>query len=185
MVKAMLAAREVFDFWFIDHGREHWFGGGPAFDAEIAEKFGETFAAVARGEAWTWRATAEGRVAEIVVLDQFSRQLHRGDASAFAQDGMALVLAQEAVAGGFDVLLPPGPQRMFMYMPFMHSESLLVHEEAIRLFTLLGVQEVLDFEMAHVACLQRFGRYPRRNAPLGRTSTPEEAAYVASDEGRW
>ena len=83
------------------------------------------------------------------------------------------------------MLLPPGPQRMFMYMPFMHSESLVVHEEAIRLFTLLGNQEVLDFELAHVACLQRFGRYPRRTEPLGRTSTLEEAEYVASDEGRW
>jgi uncharacterized protein (DUF924 family) len=185
-MKAMMQiAKEVLEFWFVEHGQEQWFGGGPAFDAKLAARFAETHEAVSRGETWQWRTTPEGRLAEIVVLDQFSRQLHRGTARAFAQDGMALVLAQEAVARGDDMLLPQGPQRMFLYMPYMHSESLLVHEETVRLFTLLGNEQALEFEMAHVTCLKRFGRYPRRNAPLGRTSTPEEIEYIASDQDRW
>lgn len=178
------SAAEVIDFWFVQHGQEHWFGGGPAFDAKIAAEFGTTHDEVSRGEAWTWRQTPEGRLAEIVVLDQFSRQLHRGQARAFAQDPMALALAQEAVTGGHGAALPP-ERRMFLLLPFMHSESLVIHDEAVRLFTELGIQETLDFEMAHQAVLRRFGRYPRRNAALGRTSTPEELEYIASDADRW
>lgn len=181
----MRSHEDVLKFWFVDHDRSHWFGGGPAFDAKIAAEFGPTHAAVAAGEAWKWRETPAGRLAEIVVLDQFSRQLHRGTARAFASDAMALALAQEAVAAGHDQALDPGPQRMFLYMPYMHSESLVVHDEAVRLFTALGNEDVLNFEIAHRDLLHRFGRYPRRNQPLGRPSTPEEAAYCASEEGRW
>jgi uncharacterized protein (DUF924 family) len=118
----------------------------------------------------------------VIVLDQFSRQLHRGSPKAFAQDGMALVLAQEAVAGRFDQALEP-QRRMFLYMPYMHSESLVIHEEAQRLFTALGDQQQLKYEAIHLDCLKRFGRYPRRNAALGRESTPEELDYIASGEG--
>jgi uncharacterized protein (DUF924 family) len=98
---------------------------------------------------------------------------------------MALALAQEAVAAGHDRELEPMPERMFLYMPYMHSESLVVHEEAMRLFTSLGDDEILAYETAHRDLLRRFGRYPRRNEPLGRLSTPEEAAYCASEEGKW
>jgi uncharacterized protein (DUF924 family) len=180
----MHTADDVLTFWFVDHGREHWFGGGPAFDAELTEKFAETHASVARGEAWTWRATADGRLAEIIVLDQFSRQIHRGTASAFASDSMALVLAQEAVAAGHDLAVPH-ERRMFFYLPYMHSESLLIHEESLRLHKALGVEEGVQYELAHQDVLRRFGRYPRRNEALGRVSTPEEREYCASDEGRW
>ncbi len=180
----MKTADDVLKFWFVDHDRSHWFGGGPAFDAELAAAFADTHAAVAAGEAWTWRTTPSGRLAEILVLDQFSRQLHRGTAHAFAADPMALALSQEAVAAGHDQALQP-TERMFLYMPYMHSESLVIHEEAMRLFTALGNDDVLKFEIAHRDLLRRFGRYPRRNEPLGRISTPEEAAYCASDEGRW
>jgi uncharacterized protein (DUF924 family) len=180
----MKTATDVLNFWFVDHGQKDWFGGGPEFDAKLAAAFGETHLAVAAGEAWRWRATPEGRLAEIIVLDQFSRQLYRGEAKAFAQDAMALALAQEAVAGGHDQTLDQ-QKRMFLYMPYMHSESLVVHEETLRLFTALGLEEPLQFEKAHIEVLQRFGRYPRRNEPLGRTSTSAEAAYCASDEGKW
>jgi uncharacterized protein (DUF924 family) len=178
----MRSADEVLDFWFVAHGQDDWFGGKEEFDAKLQAGFADTHAAVARGEAWKWRATADGRLAEIIVLDQFSRQLYRGSARAFAQDPMALALAQEAVAGGHDVALDPG-RRLFAYMPYMHSESLLVHEEGVRLFTALGDQGALDYELAHVEVLRRFGRYPRRNAALGRQSTPEEVEYMASGEG--
>lgn len=178
----MKSAADVLRFWFIEHGQDDWFGGKAEFDAEIEHAFGETHLAVAAGEAWRWRQTPEGRLAEIIVLDQFSRQLHRGEAKAFASDAMALALAQEAVAGGHDQLLEP-PRRMFLYMPYMHSESLVVHEESVRLFTALGMEETLKYELAHVDVLKRFGRYPRRNAALGRTSTSQEVEYCASNEG--
>ena len=180
----MMSAARVLEFWFVEHGRAQWFGGGPEFDAKLAAEFAETHLAVAAGEAWRWRETPEGRLAEIIVLDQFSRQLHRGEAKAFASDNMALALAQEAVAGGHDQALDQ-QKRMFLYMPYMHSESLVVHEESVRLFTSLGIEETLNYELAHVDVLKRFGRYPRRNAALGRTSTSVEAEYCASDEGKW
>ena len=171
---------DILRFWFVEHGRDDWFGGKAEFDAELAEKFSNLHPRVAAGEAWAWRATPEGRLAEIIVLDQFSRQLHRGSPLAFAQDGMALARTQEAVAGGHDLRLDP-VRRMFLYLPYEHSESLLVHEEAVRLFTALGDQDALKYELAHLDCLRRFGRYPKRNAALGRTSTPAELDYIATD----
>ncbi|HEY9011281.1 MAG TPA: DUF924 family protein [Devosia sp.] len=180
----MKSAADVLNFWFVEHGQDDWFGGKAEFDVAIEHAFGETHLAVAAGEAWQWRETAEGRLAEIIVLDQFSRQLYRGSAKAFASDAMALALAQEAVAGGYDQQLEP-QRRMFLYMPYMHSESLVVHEESVRLFTALGMEETLQYELAHLDVLKRFGRYPRRNAALGRTSTSIEAEYCASDEGKW
>ena len=178
----METPESVLDFWFVEHNKDDWFGGKPEFDRKLADRFTETHRAVARGEAWTWRKTPAGRLAEIIVLDQFSRQLYRGSQLAFASDDMALALAQEAVAGGHDLALQ-GEQRHFLYMPYMHSESLLVHEEALRLFTALGEAEMLKFEELHADCLRRFGRYPRRNAALGRPSTPDEIAYLESGEG--
>jgi uncharacterized protein (DUF924 family) len=180
----MKTAEDVLRFWFVDHGREHWFGGGPEFDAKLSAAFTETHLAVAAGEAWKWRATPEGRLAEIIVLDQFSRQIYRGQARAFASDGMALALAQEAVAAGHDMAVPI-ERRMFFYLPYMHSESLAVHEETLRLHQALGIEEGIKYELAHIDVLKRFGRYPRRNAVLGRTSTSVEAEYCASDEGKW
>ncbi len=177
----MRTAADVLHFWFTEHNRDDWFGGKPEFDAELAARFTETHARVALGEAFGWRATDEGRLAEIVVLDQFSRQLFRGQARAFATDGMALALAQEAVAAGCDMRLDD-VHRMFFYLPYEHSESLIIHEEAVRLFTPLG-GEMLKYEMAHVDLLRRFGRFPKRNAALGRVSTPEEEAYISSTEG--
>lgn len=170
---------EVLDFWFVSHGEDDWFGGKAEFDAELMRFDSGTQAAAAQGEAYGWRHSAEGRLAEIIVLDQFSRQLFRDDARAFASDDMALALAQEAVLRGDDLKLEPR-LRMFLYMPYMHSESLVIHEEAVRLFTDLGMEETLKFELAHRDTIARFGRYPKRNAALGRVSTPEEEAYISS-----
>lgn len=178
----MRTHQDVLTFWFVDHGSEDWFGGKPEFDAALAAEFAETHAAVARCEAWAWRATPEGRLAEIIVLDQFSRQLHRKSPLAFASDAMALTLAQEAVAGGHDRAIPL-ERRSFVYMPFMHSESLVVHQSGLPLFEGLGSAETLDYEMKHIDVLRRLGRYPRRNEALGRESTPEEIAYMGSGEG--
>lgn len=173
----------VLDFWFVEHGPKDWFSGDAAFDQKLAERFAGLHAAVALGEAVEWRSTPEGRLAEIIVLDQFSRQLHRGSPRAFATDGMALVLAQEAVAAGLDAGFEP-QRRQFFYMPFMHSESLAVHEWALPRFETLENPDLLSFEMGHLDLIRRFGRYPMRNKALGRTSTPEEIAYMAEREGK-
>src|SRR5690606_7895939 len=119
----MRSAEDVIEFWFVEHGPEDWFGRDATFDAALAEQFSSTHSSVARGEAWGWRQTPQGRLAEIVVLDQFSRQLHRGSPLAFAQDCMALALAQEAVAAACDQNLAP-ERAAFFYMPYMHAESL-------------------------------------------------------------
>jgi uncharacterized protein (DUF924 family) len=178
----MKTVAEVLKFWFEDHGQDDWFGAKPEFDGLIATLFTETHAAVARGEAWRWRSTPDGRLAEIIVLDQFSRQLFRGRPEAFANDQMALTLAQEAVAGGHHNFAPM-PQRMFMLLPYQHAESAVIQAESVRLHMTLGEPEVLKFAEGHAACIARFGRFPKRNAALGRTNTPEEEAYIASTEG--
>ena len=118
------------------------------------------------------------------MLDQFSRNMHRETPLAFAADPMALALAQEAVAGGHDQALPP-ERRVFLYMPYMHSESAVVHEEAVRLFTALGIANNVDFELRHQAIITRFGRYPHRNAILGRPSTPDELAFLQQPGSRF
>ncbi|UXN73883.1 DUF924 domain-containing protein [Devosia sp. A8/3-2] len=179
----MRSSHEVIRFWFIDHGKDDWFGGKPEFDAALAEAFAQTHAAVARGEARTRRRTSEGRLAEIIVLDQFSRQLHRGSAQAFAQDKMAPVLAQEAIAAGADQAVQP-EWRSFFYMPFMHAEALVIREEGVRLFTALGNDEQLAFMTAHRDCIARFGRFPFRNKALGRESTEGEVAYMKEQGDR-
>lgn len=179
----MKTAADIIDFWFRQVQPKDWYSADADFDAEIGRRFGQTHEQVARGEAWTWRTSPEGRLAEIIVLDQFPRQLFRGSARAFASDPMALTLAQELVAGGHDAALGQD-MRGFAYMPYMHSESLMVHEEAKRLFASLDDPEQLEYEVKHQALIARFGRYPMRNKALGRTSTPEELAYIAENEGK-
>ena len=169
--------QDVLHFWFEEATPEQLFEKNAAFDAEIRARFGETHAAAARGELASWRETPEGRLAEIIVLDQFSRNLFRDDARAFASDGMALVLAQEAIRAGADQGLPPA-RRAFLYMPFMHSESRVIHAEAERLFRQPGLENNYAFELKHKAIIDRFGRFPHRNRVLGRTSTSEELAFL-------
>lgn len=168
---------DVIRFWFEEISPRMWWTKDDAFDALIAARFGETHRAAVQGELFDWRTTPAGRLAEIIVLDQFSRNLYRNSAAAFGADPMALALAQETVAGSHDQSLPE-TKRLFFYMPYMHSESRLIHLEAVRLFTALGLQENLDFELRHKAIIDRFGRYPHRNAALGRESTPEELAFL-------
>ena len=167
----------VLHFWFDELSAAQHFAKDAALDAAIAQRFGPTLAAATRGELSGWRASTPGRLAEIVVLDQFSRNVWRDTPRAFAQDGMALVLAQEALAQGLDAQLEPA-QRAFLYMPYMHSESPRVQEESVRLFTALGNPGSLHFAHAHRDIIARFGRYPHRNAALGRASTAEELAFL-------
>ena len=173
-----MQANDVLHFWFDELDNKARFAKDEALDARMRQRFGAMLQAAAAGELWAWRSTAHGRLAEVIVLDQFSRNIWRGDARSFAQDPQALVLAQELVAGGHDQALTPA-QRAFAYMPFMHSESALVHQRAVELFSQPGLDNELAFELRHKAIIDRFGRYPHRNAILGRASTANEEAFLA------
>tara|TARA_R110001599_G_scaffold97376_2_gene251215 strand:+ start:1391 stop:1930 length:540 start_codon:yes stop_codon:yes gene_type:complete len=168
-------AQAVLDFWFDALTPAQWFKKDLEMDSTIQSRFGELHTQAAQCECYTWRQTAQGRLAEIIVLDQFSRNIFRDDARAFATD--ALALAQEAVAAGADAELTP-QQRAFLYMPYMHSESAAIHALAMKLFDQPGLENNLDFEVRHKAIIDRFGRYPHRNALLGRASTDEELAFL-------
>ena len=182
-------ARAVLDFWFDKDNEPYWFAQNDDFDKQINDKFGKIWQAAKQGECVTWRiadAPADsnssitalaGRLAEIIVLDQFSRNLCREQACAFAQDGMALVLAQEAIVQPhFDTL--PTQWRKFIIMPFMHSESAMIHKRYLPLFEQLNDADTLDFERRHKDIIDKFGRYPHRNKTLGRESTLEEEAFL-------
>lgn len=174
----------ILEFWFNEISPAQWWKKDAEFDRLIAARFGAVHAQAARGELFGWRGTPGGRLAEVIVLDQFSRNLFRDSARAFACDGMALVLAQEAIGAGADRALRP-IERSFLYMPFMHSESLSIHEVAVALFTQNSLPDNLDFELRHKAIIARFGRYPHRNAALGRESTPEELEFLQQPGSRF
>ena len=167
----------ILDFWFEELTPPDWWKKSTALDQLISERFGAIHSAVSAGEGWQWRHTARGRLAEIVVLDQFSRNIYRNSPDAFSADGMALVLAQEAVASGMDNDLPDA-QKIFLYMPYMHSESLTIHQQAVKLFDIPGFEDNLEYELKHKAIIERFGRYPHRNRLLGRRATAEENEFL-------
>lgn len=168
----------ILHFWFTELTPAQHFAKDAALDDAIRTRFGAVLEAAARCELFAWRATPGGRLAEIVVLDQFSRNVWRDTPRAFAQDTLALALAQELVASGQDRSLPLA-QRRFAYMPYMHSESALIHEQAVALFSQPGMEDALRFELLHKAIVDRFGHYPHRNAILGRSSTAEELAFLS------
>ncbi len=170
-------AEKILTFWFEELDPPSWFKKDRRLDEEIRRRFGAIHAQAKVCALWPWRQSTCGRLAEILVLDQFSRNLFRDDGRAFAQDPLALALAQEAVAQGLDQTLTV-EQRNFLYMPYMHSESAAIHLQAVKLFAVPGLENSLDFEFKHKAIIDRFGRYPHRNALLGRESTPEELQFL-------
>lgn len=169
--------QEILKFWFEDTEPAQWWKKDENFDRIIIERFSELHRRATRCELFEWRKDARGRLAEIVVMDQFSRNMFRGSPLSFAHDALALALSQEAVSAGADRTLSPVEQS-FLYMPFMHSESVKIHEVAVELFRKNGIQSNLDFELKHKAIIERFGRYPHRNAILGRESTQEEIEFL-------
>jgi uncharacterized protein (DUF924 family) len=186
------AACAVLDFWFGEPGSPEfggasprWFNGGDAFDAHIAARFGATLEAARRGECDAWQATPLGALALVIVLDQFSRNIHRGRAQAFAADARALDVARQLVASGAHFDLPTPEHRVFAYLPFEHAESLDAQRESVRLFEAharetgqTGKGSYVDYAHRHAAVIERFGRFPHRNAALGRNSTDEELAFL-------
>ena len=171
-------ADAVLQFWLVETDEKMWWSASEAFDAQIRIRFAKTLKRAEQSELWAWRATPRGRVAEIIVLDQFSRQLYRKSGRAFANDTLALALAQEVVAQDLKAQLSHFEWH-FALMPYMHSESLAVHAEAVRLFETVG-EKALDFEKRHHDVIKSFGRYPKRNEALGRLSTAAELEYIAA-----
>ncbi len=168
---------EVTDFWFDELSDEQKWQKNPDIDEEIRKRFGKLHKMATRGELFDWRTKHLGRLAEIIILDQFSRNLYRDDPRAFASDDMALTLAQEAVFQGIHKGFTK--QKMhFLIMPFMHSESLEVQKEGLKYFEQLDSPSVLQYMYQHMAIIERFSRYPHRNKILGRDSTDEEKAFL-------
>lgn len=169
--------QNVLDFWFNEVSLEEKFGRSDKLDTEIKNKFGALLLKAKKGELFSWRTTPSGRLAEIILLDQFSRNIYRGSSEAFAADPLALTLAQEMVLLKLDESFS-AEQKAFIYMPYMHSESPLIHEEAMKLFSGPGLEENYRFEVLHKEIIDRFGRYPHRNEALGRVSTSEEKEFL-------
>jgi uncharacterized protein (DUF924 family) len=168
-------APDILKFWFEEIDPSQWWKKDPDFDRLIIQRFSAIHSRAVQCELFGWRKEARGRLAEVIVLDQFSRNMFRDTPQSFAYDALALALAQEAVSVGADQVLNPA-ERSFLYMPYMHSESSSIHDVAVQLFQNLG--KALDFELKHKAIIDRFGRYPHRNKILGRESTAEEVEFL-------
>ncbi len=168
---------EIISFWFEEAQSKQWWIKDPAFDKMIQNRFGSIHHQASHCELYSWRQEPLGRLAEVIILDQFSRNIYRNHAKAFNQDPLALALSQEAIASNAQNLLNP-TQKAFLYMPWMHSESKTIHEKALQLYSEPGLEFNLDFEKKHKAIIDRFGRYPHRNPILGRKSTEEEIKFL-------
>jgi uncharacterized protein (DUF924 family) len=189
-------AQDVTDFWFGAPGspeygtsREAWFRKDPAFDASIARRFGRLIERALGGELRDWDAQPDSALARIVVLDQFTRNVFRDTARAFAGDALALQAAKAMVAAGHDRALAP-ERRSFVYLPFEHAEDRAAQDESVRLFTQLETENpaltgLIDYALRHRAIVARFGRFPHRNAALGRPSTPEEIRFLEEPGSRF
>lgn len=181
---ASMDPQAILDFWFDEIKPAQWWKKDPAFDQLIARRFGHWLEAARTGALDSWAETARGALALVIVLDQFSRNIYRNQALAFAADEQALVVATAAIDAGLDAQLNQ-PQKQFLYMPFMHSESLAVHQRAMALFSALDGDDSAAFERRHMEIIERFGRYPHRNAILGRVSTEAELAFLRQPGSRF
>ena len=182
-------AQDVLDFWFLppdnpDYGqaRVEWFRKDDGFDAQIRARFGALIDVAIEGGLRAWDATPHGALARLIVLDQLTRNVYRGTPRAFAGDAQALALAVALTQAGQDQLLPP-MLRAFAYLPFEHAEDLAMQARAVELFQLLsqaqpGFEGMLDYAERHQEVIARFGRFPHRNAILGRASTPQEVEFL-------
>ena len=170
-------SHDVYSFWFDEIAPAQWWVKNKDFDAIIETRFLALHEQANKGELYAWRSTAKGRLAEIIVLDQFSRNIFRDTPASFSSDPLALVLAQEAISQGEHLKLN-AIERSFLYMPFMHSESLNIHDIAVTLYQDNGIQSNTDFEIKHRDIIEKFGRYPHRNDILNRVSTKAEIAFL-------
>lgn len=172
----VVTAAEVVSFWK-EAGTERWFNKDLAFDDDIRERFLSTYEAAAAGQLSGWEQSAEGALALLILLDQFPRNMFRGDARAFATDPLARSITAGAIIRGFDSQVPK-ELRNFFYLPFEHSEDPADQERCIALNKATGDAENLKWAEIHADIIRRFGRFPHRNAVLGRTTTPDEQAFL-------
>lgn len=172
-------AADIVAFWR-EAGPERWFKKDPAFDDEIRQRFLAAHEAAAAGALSAWEASAEGALALLILLDQFPRNMFRGDARTFATDPHARAIAAGALVRGFDAQVPAA-LRSFFYLPFEHSEKLADQERSLALYKASGDADGLKWAEAHADIIRRFGRFPHRNTMLGRSTTPEEQAFL--DQG--
>lgn len=175
------APHDLIAFWFSDAARPHWFDVDPAFDAAVANRFGAVWPQAAAGALSDWEETPEGALALVLVLDQAPRNMFRNDPRAFSTDAQARSAAGRALSRGFDLPLEP-ERRMFLYLPFMHNEDLADQERCLALIEeRVGLHDPIQAARAHRDIIARFGRFPHRNAVLGRSSTPEETRFLAEE----
>ncbi len=180
MPESGAAIAEILDFWFAAGMAERWFARDPAFDDKIRGRLAVWHERAANGELDDWRQSAAGCVALCVLLDQVPRNLYRGESRAFATDKAARAITRHAVDCGFD-RKPPQAQRLFLYLPLEHSESLADQNESVRLIGQLDEDPAWrDYAIRHRDVIARFGRFPHRNAAVGRPNTAEEAAFLAT-----
>ena len=174
----MTISNQVITFWR-EAGAAKWFARDDAFDAEFRQRFESAHFAAARGEYEAWMESGEGALALQILLDQFPRNCFRGNAHSYATDGLALHYARRAIASGYDLQVDSA-LRMFFYLPFEHSEAMADQDHALALFEGIGEAELTRYAVLHRDLIARFGRFPHRNAALGRESTQEEIDYLAS-----
>ena len=174
-------AAQIVRFWFEELPADAWFRRDERVDAAIREGFAALYERLKQVQPQDL-TTPQQCVAAVIALDQFPRNIFRGSPRAFATDQLALSIAQHAIATGLDEQLPP-PQRLFLYMPFQHSEDRAVQVRSIELFTRLGLGDNIDYAHRHKEIIDRFGRFPHRNEVLGRQSTTEELQFVATHRG--
>ena len=183
-MKYKMNYQEIIDFWFREIKPENWFKKSDTLDLLMTERYIALHASVVAGEHSSWRSEPLGRLAEIIVIDQFSRNIYRDDPKSFIYDPMALALAQEAIRSNVQKDFSPA-LKQFLYMPFMHSESKYIHQTAMMLFSEPGLESNFDFELKHKEIIDRFDRYPERNKILGRVNTPEEEAYLMENASEY
>ena len=171
------AIDDIIRFWFEELGPRDWYRSNEDVDAAIVERFAPIYAQLGSGVPADWLETPRGTLAAILVLDQFPRNMFRGDVRSFATDARALALARRAIDKGLDAKLPR-QQRAFIYLPFQHSEDAADQARSVGLFAALGNPLNLDFALRHQTVVERFGRFPHRNGMLGRDSTNDERAYL-------
>ena len=176
-----VSPHDVVSLWFSERVKPLWFNSTPEFDAELREHFGETLRAAGRGELEDWMQSSEGALALVIVLDQFPLNIYRGQPEAFATEAASRRVAAAAIERGFDQAMSD-IQRAFLYLPFMHSEEPADQDRSVTLFETAGLTDNVKWAKHHRNIIRRFGRFPHRNAILGRESTPEELAYLNSEE---
>lgn len=168
-------------FWFSEEMRAHWFNSTPEIDVTIRKQYENLWNDAQLGKLNQWKNSPDGALALIILLDQFPLNMFRGQAKAFATEALSIEIAKHAIAQKFDLQIPQS-QLMFIYMPLMHSENINDQELSVKLFTQAGLEANIRFAEHHKNLVEKFGRFPHRNAILGRTSTAEELTYLASDK---